>query len=90
MSLALLRCLPPTTLGDAAALDAARKLKRQLPVRNHLAFIEEARTDTGHKKRVEYQGEIYDSIRKAALAAGVSSFTMAKWIEAGKATVVPG
>ena len=90
MSAAMLRCLPPTTLGDAAALDAARKLKRELPSRIHIGFAEEARTAVGHKKRVEIEGTVYESMNEAARAYKVSPFSITKWLERGKANIVPG
>ena len=90
MSVAILRCLPPTTLGDAAALDAARKLKRKLPSRIHIGFAEEERTDVGHKKRVEIEGTVYESMNEAARAYRVSPFAITKWLEKGKANLVLG
>lgn len=84
--ISLLRCLPPTTLGDATALDAARRLKRELPWRIHRGMPEEPRENCGHKRAVIVQGEIYKSIRKAAEAHKVSNFTMHKWLQSGKAS----
>lgn len=84
----MLRCLPPTTLGDAAPLDAARRLKAQLPSRSHIVMAE-PRTlfggVRGGSREVEVQGVRYGSIRKAARAHRVTPFTMHKWLEEGRA-----
>ncbi len=76
----MLRVLSPED-----ALDAARKLKKKLSrnVRS-VIYLEEHQKSSG-KRGVICEGEVYDSIRSAASANKVSSFTMTKWIESGKA-----
>ena len=81
----VLMCLPPTTLGDASALDAARKLRRELPSKLHLFMTDEPRPKTGAKRPVKVAGEIYPSVRSAADGQRVTAFTMLKWLESGKA-----
>ena len=85
MCLTMLRCLPPTTLGDATALDAARRLKMLLPSRKHVAFDEEPRTGMGYKRPVMVAGTVYESIRQAANAHKVAPSRVHKWLEEGKA-----
>ena len=73
-------------LSPESALEAARRLKKKLTVRS-VIYTEEQQKSSG-KRAVICDGEIYDSIRRAATANRVSSFTMTKWIEAGKAAYV--
>lgn len=85
MCVNMLRCLPPTTLGDATALDAARRCREKLKeqIRENI-FMREAPKGNG-KRAIVVNGVRYGSIRRAAFAHSIAAGTMIKWLEEGKA-----
>ena len=79
----MLRVLAPED-----AIEAARRLKKKLSSNVRSVIYLEAHQKSSGKRSVVCDGEVYDSIRRAATANKVSSFTMTKWIESGRASFV--
>lgn len=72
-------------LDMAPALDAAKRVKAQLPSRKHVLEDDKPSSKRNHKRAVIIQGSRYPSLRRAALACNVAGSVMLAWIASGRA-----